>query len=78
MKRKNLYSKEDSSSSDEEDDSDDDSGKVLFMDLEETDNADEEYYAYAELYLEVELINTLNELKKERKKNKLLKKELVN
>jgi len=34
VKKKNLYSREDSSSSDE-DDSDNDSGKVLFMEFEE-------------------------------------------
>ena len=73
MKRKSLYSKEDSSSSDEEDDNDDDLGKVLFMNLEETTNDDEKDYVDGEVDLEEELVSALSELKKERKKNKLLK-----
>ena len=46
------------------------------MDLEETTNDDEEDYVDGEVYLEVELTSSLIELKKERKKNELLKKEL--
>ena len=76
MKRKILYSKEDSCSSNEEDDSDDDSGKVIFVTLEGTINDDKEDYVDGEVYLEAELISSLSELNKERKKNKLLKKEL--
>ena len=76
MKKKNLYSKEDSSSFDE-DDSDSDSRKVLFMAFEENienneDNCEEE----GEVNLEGELISALCDLKKERNKNKYLKEEL--
>ena len=66
VKRKTLYSKEHSSSSNDEDDSDDESGKVLFMDLEEITNDDEEDYADGEVDIEVELIISLSELKKEK------------
>ena len=64
MKRKSLYSKEDSSSFDEEDDIDDDSGKVLFMALEETVTNDKEDYVDGEVDIETELISALSELKK--------------
>ena len=42
VKRKSLYAKRGSSSFNEEDDNDDDLGKVIFMDLEEYSNAEEE------------------------------------
>ena len=64
VKRKSLFSKQDSSSSDEEDDSDDDSGKVLFMALKETSNDDEEDYVDGEVDLDAELISSLSELMK--------------
>ena len=76
MKKKNLYSKEDSSSS-HEDDSESDSRKVLFIEFEENienneDNCEEE----GEVNFEEELISALCDLKNERKKNKKLKEEL--
>jgi hypothetical protein len=72
--KKILYSREDSSSSDEDDDSDSDSERVLFMALEN----DKEYYEEeGEVDLEAELINALSEIKRERKKNKSLKEELI-
>jgi hypothetical protein len=69
--KKSFYSKEDSSSSDKEDnDSDSDSERVLFMEVE--DDSEEE----GEVDLRAELISALEELRKERKKNKSLKAEL--
>ena len=78
IKRKNLYSKEDSSSSDDDSNSDNDSKKVLFMaiDTKEVSNDHDESKEEGEVNLEVELISALKELHKERKKNRLLKKEL--
>ena len=46
---------------------------MFFVALEETDNDDEEDYVDGEVDLEEELVSALSELKKERKKNKLLK-----
>ena len=75
MKKKNLYSKEDSSSSDE-DDSDNDSRKVLFVAFEENIEINEDKRAKeGEVNLEGELISALCDLKKQRKKNKQLKEE---
>ena len=72
--KKSLYSREYSSSSNEDDDSDSDSERVLFMSLEN----DEEYYEEeGEVDLEVELISALSEIKRERKKKKSLKEELI-
>jgi hypothetical protein len=69
--KKSFYSKEDSSSSEKEDnDSDNDSERVLFMEVE-YDSKEE-----GEVNLKVELISALEELRKERKKNKSLKAEL--
>jgi hypothetical protein len=72
--KKSLYSKEDSSSSDEDDDSDSDSENVLFMAYE---NDEEDYEEEGEVDLREELISALEELKRERKKNKSLKGELL-
>ena len=74
LKTKNLYLKEDSSSSDE-DDSDSDSRRVLFMKFKETIENNEDNYE-GEVNIEEELIISLHDLKKERKKNKQLKEEL--
>jgi hypothetical protein len=69
--KKIFYSKEDGSSWDEEDnDCDNDLERVLFM--EGKDDSEEE----GEVNLREELINVLEELRKERKKNKSLKVEL--
>jgi hypothetical protein len=68
--KKNLYSREDSSSFDEDNESDSDSERVLFMDTKNKKNDEE-----GEVDFEVELINALTELKKERKKNKSFKEE---
>jgi hypothetical protein len=74
--KKNLYSRKDSSSSSEDDETDSDSEKVLFMAKENqtrnSDSSEEE----GKVDLREELISALEELRKERKKNKLLKKEL--
>ena len=77
-KRKHFYSKEDSNSSDDDSDSDNDFEKVIFMaiDTKEATNDHEGSKEEGEVDLEAELISALEELNKERKKNKLLKKEL--
>ena len=76
MKKKNLYSKEDSSSFDE-DDSDNESRKPLFIKFEENiENNEYNCEEMEEVSLEEELISVLCDLKKERKKNKQLKEEL--
>ena len=76
MKKKNLYSREDSSSFNE-DDSGSDSGKVLLMEFkEQIENNEDDSEEEGEVDLEGELISSLSELKKERKKNKQLKEEL--
>ena len=77
-KRRNLYSKENNNSSDDDSDSDNDSEKVLFfaMDAKEVTIDHDESEEEGEVNLEAELINALKELRKERKKNKLLEKEL--
>ena len=74
-KSKNIYSKEDNNSSD--DDTDNDDG-VLFMtiDTKEIPDDHEGSEEEGEVDLEAKLISALEELNKERKKNKLLKKEL--
>jgi hypothetical protein len=64
--KKSFYSKEDSSSSNEVDDSDSDSKNALFLAYE---NDEEDYEEEDEVDLEVELIDALRKLKKERKKN---------
>ena len=75
MKKKSLYSKEDSSSSDE-DDSDSDSRRVLFMAFEENiENTEDNFEEEGEVNLEEELISALCDLKKERNENKQLKEE---
>lgn len=76
LEKKNLYSREDSSSSDE-DNSDCDSRKVLFMEFEEQiENNEDDSEEEGEVDLEGELITALDELERERKKNKQLMKEL--
>jgi hypothetical protein len=79
--KKSLYSREDSSSSDEDNDSDSDSERVLFMAMEtqeETlENDKENYEEEGEVDLEAELISALSDLRRERKKNKSLKEELI-
>jgi hypothetical protein len=71
---KSLYAREDNSSLDEGDDNGSDSKRVLCMALEN----DEEYYEEeGEVDLEAKPINTLSELKKERRKNNSLKEELI-
>ena len=76
LKKKNLYSREDSSSSNE-DNSDYDLGKVLFVAFEEkNENNEDDSEEEGEMDLEGELLSALRELKKERKKNKKLKEEL--
>jgi hypothetical protein len=74
--KKNLYSREESSSSDEDDDSDSDSERVLFMEME-TQKGTSESEEEGEVDLEAELISALTELKRERKKNKSLKEEMI-
>ena len=76
MKRKSLYPKEYIFSYDEEDYSDDNLGKFPFMALEDTANDHGKDYVDGKVDIEEELISALSELKKEMKKNKLLKKEL--
>ena len=78
VQRKNFYSKENSSSSDDDFDSDNDSEKVIFMaiDTKEINDDHDESEEEGEVDLEAELISSLEELHKERKKNRLLKKEL--
>ena len=78
VKSKNFYSKEDNNSSNDDSDSDNDSEKVLFMaiDTKEITNDHDESEEEGEVYLEVELISALEELHKERKKKRLLNKEL--
>jgi hypothetical protein len=65
--KKSFYSKEDSSSSNEDNYSDIDSERLLSMEVEY--DSEEE----GEVDLRVELISSLEELRKERKKNKSLK-----
>jgi hypothetical protein len=78
LKKKSLYSKEDSFSFDEDDDSDNDSRRViLFMSLETqeetTENNEGDYEDEGEVNIEEELINALSDMRIERKKNKSLK-----
>ena len=73
--KKNLYLKEDSSSSNE-DDSDNDSRRVLFMELEEIIENNKDNCEQGVVNIEEELISSLRDLKKDRKKNKQLKEEL--
>ena len=77
-KGKNFYSREDNNTFDDDSDSDNDSEKVLFMamDTKETTDDHDESEEEGEVDLEAKLIRSLEELNKERKKNKLLKKEL--
>jgi hypothetical protein len=80
LKKKSLYSKDDSSSSDEDDDSDSDSRRVFFMTLEigeeTTENNKGDYEKGGEVNLEAKLISALSDLRITRKKNKSLKEEL--
>ena len=77
-KKKSLYSKEDNNSSDDHTDSDSDLEKILFMaiDTQEIPDNHEGSEEEGEVDLEGQFISALGELEKERKKNKLLKKEL--
>ena len=77
-KRKNIYSKEDNNSSDNDTDSENELEKVLFMAIGTKENLDnhEGSEEEREVDLEGEIIIALEELDKERKKNKLLKKAL--
>ena len=78
--KKSFYSKEDKSSSYEEDDSDSDSERVLFMAMETlkgTHENDEEYHEECEVDIEEELISALSEIKRERRKSKSSKEELI-
>jgi hypothetical protein len=72
---KNLYSREESFSSDEDDDRDNESNNVIFMEFE---NDEENYEEEGEVDIEAEIIIALSELRRERKKNKSLKEELIN
>ena len=75
----NLYTKENNNSSDDDDsDSDNESERVLFlaMDAKEVSIDHDESKEEGEVELEAKLISSLEELHKEWKKNKLLKKEL--
>ena len=77
--KKNLYTKENNNSSDDDDsDSDNESERVLFlaMDAKEVSIDHDESKEEGEVELEAKLISSLEELHKEWKKNKLLKKEL--
>jgi hypothetical protein len=77
LKRKSLYLKDNSSPFDEDDDSDSESRRVLFLELEtqeETTENNEGYYEEeGEVNLEEELISSVSNLKRVRKKNKSLK-----
>ena len=78
-KNRNLYTKENNSSpNDDDSDSDNTSKRVLFlaMDSKEVIVDHDELEEEGEVDLEAKLISSLEELHKERKKNKLLKKEL--
>ena len=77
-KGKTSTQKEDNNSSDHDIDSDSDLEKVLFMAIDTKEILDnhEGSEEEGEVDLEGELISALEELDKERKKNKLLKKEL--
>ena len=77
-KSKNIYSREDINSSNDDSNSDNDSKKVLFMamDTKETTGDHDESKEEGEVDLEAKLISALEELHKERKKNRLLKEEL--
>jgi hypothetical protein len=72
--KKSFYSKEDNSSSNEDNDIDSDLENVLFMSYE---NEEEDYEQEGEFDLIEELISDLEELKRESKKNKTLKGELL-
>ena len=71
--KKNFYSKEEDNNSNESSDSDED--EVLFLGIEEI-NEREEIEHEEDSDIEAELISALSELRKERKENKLLKKEV--
>jgi len=73
-KSKNIYSKEDNNSSDNDTNNDDD---MLFMAIDTIEIHDDHEGSEeeGEVDLEAELISSLEELNKERKKNKLLKKD---
>ena len=78
-KNRNLYTKENNNSFDDDDsDSDNESEMVLFlaMDAKEVVEEHDETEDEGVVDLEAELVSYLDELHKERKKNKLLKKEL--
>jgi hypothetical protein len=72
--KKNLYSRNDSSSSGEDDETDSDLKKVLFMARENQTRNYDSYKEEGEIHLRAELISALEEIRKERKKNKSLKK----
>jgi len=76
--KKILYSKGDINSFDDDSDSDNDLEKVPFMEIDtkEIHDKNEGSEEEEEVDLEGELISALEELEKERKKNKPLKKEL--
>jgi len=73
FQKKTFYSKEYNSSLEEEDDRDNVIGDVLFMDFDNSEQ--EEFELEGEIDLRDDLICALEELSKERKKNKKLMKE---
>jgi hypothetical protein len=77
-KNKNLYTKESNDSSDDDDlDSDNESERVLFLAMDAKEVVEEhDELEEGVVDLEEELVSDIEELHKERKKNKLLKKEL--
>jgi hypothetical protein len=71
--KKKFYSKEDNSSSYENDDSENDLERVIFMVVEDDEEDSKDSEEEGEVDLREELINSLEELGKERKKIKSLK-----
>jgi hypothetical protein len=74
--KKNIYSREESFSFDDDDESDSDSERVLFVATKNKKRTPERKEE-GDVDLEEELISSLTELKKERKKNKSFKEENI-
>jgi hypothetical protein len=79
--KKNFCTKEDISSSDEDEVSDSETGRVLFMEVEDSDKEDseeeyEEEIEEVEVDFREELMSVIEVIKREKKKNKKLQEEL--
>jgi hypothetical protein len=75
--KKSLCTKEDSSSSDKDEVSDSDTERVLFMEVEDSDEeGTKEEYEEAEVDYREELLSAIEVIKREKKKNKSLQEEL--